>query len=422
MNESQYVEECGRKFRAKHGAKDGWVVFRIDLDSTGTYTPFLPAFLMAEAPEAVVRQNLYYDVGWDEGRRRTALSELPWKRRGPGIDETGWFGEIEILWEGVPIHYHRFTRLTYWGNYYRETTWIATTKRAAFEDLWRTLVRFRRRHFRARRDIHVVNGDWIQRPKWTWDDLILPGAMAAEIRANAESFVQGRAHYKAMKLPYRRGFIFAGPPGVGKTFAAKVLYSRLKAGAYALDLKAEIEDKDLRAAFKRASEDSPAMLLLEDLDRLVGSPKVSMSFLLNLLDGLEPREGILVVATTNAPEKLDQALLHRPSRFDRVWHFPLPGRSERLRLLQRRGARQFSQETLLYAAEKTNGFTMASTQETVVSALLSAVYEKRPPKDSDLIASVDALTRQGRESRVKDGAIRVYNQVGFATATNGQER
>ena len=90
--------------------------------------------------------------------------------------------------------------------------------------------------------------------------------------------------------------------------------------------------------------------------------------------------------------------------------------------MQRRGARQFSQETLLYAAEKTNGFTMASTQETVVSALLSAVYEKRPPKDSDLIASVDALTRQGRESRVKDGAIRVYNQVGFATATNGQER
>lgn len=144
-----------------------------------------------------------------------------------------------------------------------------------------------------------------------------------------------------------------------------------------------------------------------------------MSFLLNLLDGLEPRQGILVVATTNAPEKLDQALLHRPSRFDRVWHFPLPGLNERFRLLQRRGGKQFSEETLRYAAEKTGGFTMAYTQEAVVSALLAAVYEKRAPRDSDLITSVDALTRQVRESRVKDGAIRVDAQVGFASAVNG---
>ena len=417
MSESSYVEECGNKFKEKHRAADGWVVFRMDLDSNGTYTPFLPAFLMVVAPKAVIRQDLYYDVAWGEGRRRTALSELPWKRRGTGIEETGWFGELELLWQDVPIHYSRFTRLREYSS--RDTTWIATKKRAAFEDLWRSLVRFRRSHFKARRDIDVVNGDWIKRPKWAWDDLILPGTMAAEIRGNAESFVGAKAHYKALKLPYRRGFLFAGPPGIGKTFAAKVLFSKLKASAYALDLKADIEDSDLRDAFKRAGDASPSILLLEDLDRLVGSTKISMSYLLNLLDGLEPREGILVVATTNAPEKLDQALLHRPSRFDRVWHFPLPGYPERLRLLQRRGRNQFSEETLRFAAEKTGGFTMAYTQETVVSALLSAVYEKRTPKDSDLIASVNALTHQVRENRIKDGAIRVDVPVGFAAAAIG---
>ena len=351
MSESGYVEECGQQFKDKHRAADGWVVFRMNLNSRGSYTPFLPAFLMAVAPKAVVRQDLYFDVAWGEGSRRTALSELPWKRRGPGIEETGWFGELEILWQDVPIHYSRFTRLQYDSTSEQQTTWVATKKRAAFEDLWRSLVRFRRRHFKANRDIDVVNGDWIKRPKWAWDDLILPGAMAAEIRRNAESFVGAKAHYKAMKLPYRRGFLFAGPPGVGKTFAAKVLYSRLKATAFALDLKADIGDSDLKDAFKRAADASPSILLLEDLDRLVDSKEISMSFLLNLLDGLEPRQGILVVATTNAPEKLDQALLHRPSRFDRVWHFPLPGFPERLRLLRKRGGNQFSEETLRYAAE-----------------------------------------------------------------------
>jgi hypothetical protein len=122
MSESQYVEECGREFRAKHRANDGWVVFRMDLDSTGIYTPLLPAFLMAEAPTTVVRQNLYYDVAWGEGRRRTSLSELPWKRRGSGIHETGWFGELEILWQGSPIHYRRFTRLPYMSGSDDETT------------------------------------------------------------------------------------------------------------------------------------------------------------------------------------------------------------------------------------------------------------------------------------------------------------
>ena len=62
---------------------------------------------------------------------------------------------------------------------------------------------------------------------------------------------------------------------------------------------------------------------------------------------------------------------------------------------------------------------MAYTQETVVSALLTAVYEKRTPNDSDLIASVNALTRQVRENKIKDGALRFDEPVGFAAASIG---
>ncbi|OIO09658.1 MAG: hypothetical protein AUJ52_06035 [Elusimicrobia bacterium CG1_02_63_36] len=416
MSESHYIEECGRGFRVKHKAEDGWIVFRIDLNSRGVYTPHLPAFLLAEAPQAVVRSDLYYDVGWSDGGRRTLLSEIPWKRRGLGFAETGWFGELDLEWRGTHIHYGRYTRQRYQGFSSTDTTWIATKDRAAFEDLQRALVRFYRRHFKARKDINIVNGDWIKKPKLSWSDLILPERMAEEIRTGAESFISARAQYRGLGLPYRRGFLFAGPPGVGKTFAAKVIFSQLRASAYAFDLKAEIDDDELRRAFRCASEDTPSVLLLEDLDRIVDSKKVSMSYFLNLLDGLQPREGVLVIATTNAPENLDQALLHRPSRFDRVWHFPLPGRIERLRLLEKKGRKHFSGDALHRAADRSSGFTMAYTQEAVVSALLSAVHEKRPPQDSDLAVSVEILARQVRESRKKDGAIKAECQVGFAAA------
>jgi hypothetical protein len=62
---------------------------------------------------------------------------------------------------------------------------------------------------------------------------------------------------------------------------------------------------------------------------------------------------------------------------------------------------------------------MAYTQEAVVSALLTAVYEKRNPRDSDLVASVEELARQLREGRKKDGAIKIEEQVGFAVMSNG---
>lgn len=416
MSESRYVEECGREFKSKHPGKDGWTTFRIDPDSYGTYTRWLPAFLSAEAAGAVTRQDISFDVAWAGGRKRTSLSEVPFKRRGKGLNEEDWLGEIDLVWQGVPIHYARYP----YQEQYRQTesTWIATKKRAALENLWGVLVKFRRRHFNSRSEINVTNGGSIKKPRLSWDDLILPGGMAGEIRSNAESFLAAKAHYKAMKLPYRRGFLFAGPPGVGKTFAAKVLYSKLKTSAHALDLKADVEDKDLKDAFNAAADAAPAVLLLEDLDRLVQSPKLSMSFLLNLLDGMEPTEGVIVIATTNSPETLDAALLQRPSRFDRVWHFPLPGLAERLQLLQRRAQGKFSKESLQRAAEKTSGFTMAYTQEAVVSALLTAVYEKRSPRDSDLVISVDELARQLREGRKKDGAIKVEEQVGFAVAGN----
>ena len=84
----------------------------------------------------------------------------------------------------------------------------------------------------------------------------------------------------------------------------------------------------IRAIFEKARELAPCLLVLEDLDSLI-TPN-NRSYFLNELDGFAGNEGVLTLATTNHPERLDPAILDRPSRFDRKYPFPLPEREERL--------------------------------------------------------------------------------------------
>src|SRR4029077_18785777 len=83
----------------------------------------------------------------------------------------------------------------------------------------------------------------------------------------------------------------------------------------------------IRSVFERARKTTPCLLVLEDLDSLIND--LNRSFFLNELDGFAANTGILVLATTNHPERLDPALLNRPSRFDRKYLFALPAHTER---------------------------------------------------------------------------------------------
>ncbi len=262
--------------------------------------------------------------------------------------------------------------------------------------------------------IQMVAGYDLAKPKDRWEDLILPGTLARDIRRDTEGFMKARKQYAALRLPYRRGFLFAGPPGCGKTKTVRVIAGQSRATVLGVTLKADIDDDLLRDAFGRAERLAPSVLILEDLDRITEAKNVSMSYVLNLLDGLDVSRGILLLATTNHPEKLDAALLHRPSRFDKVWHFPLPGFSERLELLRRKSLGKFSEQAIDDAARQSQGFTMAYVQETAVNAFLAALYADRPPQDKDLTDSVRALKDQMASSFKADGAMATPKSVGFA--------
>lgn len=115
-------------------------------------------------------------------------------------------------------------------------------------------------------------------------------------------------------------------------------------------------------------------VVLEDLDAMV-TEKVR-SFFLNELDGLANNTGILTIATTNHPERIDDAILNRPSRFDQKWTFNVPDLELRAAFTRKwigkltrgeigRGIKFDSEHDALAqrVAEKTDGFSFAFMKE-----------------------------------------------------------
>jgi SpoVK/Ycf46/Vps4 family AAA+-type ATPase len=419
MSESEYMNRLQDEFLAKHPQGDGWQVRRIAPESYGVYTPYLPAFLRAKHPELVRRERILCDVAWNSNKKnsRRSISEEPTHRRGVGMDEDNWYGELEFIWEGGPLSYRRVAA---WGPEREQTiSWIACKSSATLASLWKALSKWEKYRSRRLKTVSIFGEGSIPRLKLNWADVILPVGMVEDIRSNIQSFLLAKKEYRSLDLPYRRGFLFTGAPGGGKTMMVKVIAAQARASVYILPLKAKMDDYDVNRAFSRASENGPAILILEDLDRLCDNKDVSVSYLLNLLDGMSTRKGVIVIATTNAPEKLDAALLHRPSRFDRVWHFPLPSFDERLRLLRKKALKRFSESALVAAASGTQGFTMAYVQEVVVNAFLKIVTERRVARDADLAASVEVLKTQQKDCHKADCSIKPEAAVGFS-AVPGQ--
>ncbi|BFU92183.1 MAG: hypothetical protein NTAFB01_33700 [Nitrospira sp.] len=326
----------------------------------------------------------------------------------------GWRGNIELIWNGHEIHCHMFSLMLGKGCF--GIYFVATKSLAAFRDLLLILDRYGKARLKEKRkEIYVVNGDNIPVTTSSWDDLVLPAQMARDIRTNVEGFFAGSERYASLGIPHRRGFLFAGPPGCGKTLTLKTLASNTPAKFISVLGTADVDDGMLRNALDLAEECTPAVVLLEDIDRIVDAKGVSISHFLNLLDGLKVLNGVLVIATCNEPDKLDPALIHRPSRFDRVWRFELPKYDQRLALLRKRGRDFFSESALETAARRSDGFSMAYVQEIIVSALLECTHDDLPPNDDHLFKSLDALRMQRKEASKPGESMDERESVGFCT-------
>src|SRR5262249_40857597 len=145
----------------------------------------------------------------------------------------------------------------------------------------------------------------------TFDNLILRGSLKQEIREDIEQFFDSRAAYESYGIPWKRGILFLGPPGNGKTHTVKALINALRQPC--LYVKSVIGDRwntphdNIRKVFQKARRTTPCVLVLEDLDSLVSGQ--NRTFFLNELDGFAANAGIVTLATCNHPEQLDPAIL-----------------------------------------------------------------------------------------------------------------
>ncbi len=132
--------------------------------------------------------------------------------------------------------------------------------------------------------------------------------------------------YRSHGVPWRRGYVFHGLPGTGKTAYARALAEELDLPVHVFDL-ASMSNEDLRKSWKKMTQEAPCVALLEDVDGVfrgrdnVSSGTLTFDCLLNCIDGIEAADGVLLVVTTNHAEHLDPALARREGRIDRVVEF-----------------------------------------------------------------------------------------------------
>jgi transitional endoplasmic reticulum ATPase len=232
-------------------------------------------------------------------------------------------------------------------------------------------------------------------PRVTFEDIGGLDNVIQKLRDMVELPFKYKKIFSKLGIEPPKGVLLYGPPGCGKTLLAKALANELN--AYFLVINGpEIMSKfygeseqRLREIFKlakRKAKKYPAIIFIDEIDAIAPKrdevtgevEKRVVAQLLALMDGLESRGDVIVIAATNRPNAIDPAL-RRPGRFDVEIEIPMPDRKARYEIL-RVHTRRFQEAGLLSPsadlekiAEMTHGFTGADIAALVKEAFMRAL-------------------------------------------------
>jgi len=196
--------------------------------------------------------------------------------------------------------------------------------------------------------------------------------------------------FERLGIDAPKGVLLYGPPGCGKTLIARAIAHETEASFFSISGPEIIHkfygesEAHLRKIFEEATRKGPSILFLDEIDAIaprrenvVGDvEKRVVAQLLALMDGLNKRQNVIVIAATNIPNALDPAL-RRPGRFDREIVIPIPDRRGRLEILEihSRGMPLAEDVRMEHLAEITHGFVGADLEALCREAAMSCLRQ-----------------------------------------------
>ncbi len=265
-------------------------------------------------------------------------------------------------------------------------------------------------------------------PKTTLGDVAgKPHPDIAELVEYLESY-QVRKDYKDTDTPLPKGILLYGPPGTGKTLMAKAIAGQAGVKLFSVSVS-NVNDallgqaeKNIVKVFTDAKEtalfDGVAIIFIDEIDSLAkkrrsGIDSVAdkvLSTLLQQMDGVRPCNNVIIIATTNMPTALDDAIL-RPGRFDKIIKINLPNKKQRKDILdlylskktiyehhQDQGEKEKCLEEL---ATSTKGLSAAALKEIVQAAARRAIHIRKQTGAGKAILT-DALLQEAARKMVTD--------------------
>jgi transitional endoplasmic reticulum ATPase len=227
----------------------------------------------------------------------------------------------------------------------------------------------------------------------TYDDLGGIGSTIDQLREMVELPLRYPEIFERLGVDPPKGVLLHGPPGTGKTRLARAVANESDANFFHI-AGPEImgsaygeSEKKLRELFEEASKAAPSIVFIDEIDSIAPkrgqvsgeTEKRLVAQLLTLLDGLEPRQNLVVIAATNRPEALDEAL-RRPGRFDREIIIGVPDEKGRREILaiHTRGMPLGEGVSLEELARKTYGFVGADVAALSREAAIEAIRRIMP--------------------------------------------
>ncbi|NHN41042.1 CDC48 family AAA ATPase [Halorubellus sp. JP-L1] len=272
---------------------------------------------------------------------------------------------------------------------------------------------------------------FVEVPDVTWEDVGGLAGTKERLRETIQWPLDYPEVFESMDLQAAKGVLMYGPPGTGKTLLAKAVANEANSnfisikGPELLNKYVGESEKGVREVFEKARANAPTVVFFDEIDSIAtergsrtgdsGVGERVVSQLLTELDGLEALEDVVVIATTNRPDLIDNALL-RPGRLDRHVHVPVPDAEAREKIFEvhTRNKPLADDVDLAWLAEQTDGYVGADveavTREASMAATREFVNSVDPEEMNESVGNV-RITREHFEHALDEVKASVTEEV-----------